>query len=158
MTVSTNISNVVARILSVTIILIGSYFIINAKGHVNHDNSIWVLYFTAAALVLLFLQLVISLLGVITVQIDTTSDVITLSGFFLKKTISKNQITGYYNSFSISRGKTFYGLILQFDNGRTLELSEYNIKTVTGIEEYLNSVNINSSGKKRSWFPFKNVL
>ena len=160
MTVSTNISNVVARIIFVVLIPTGLYFIINAKGHVNHDNiSIWLLYFMLAAVVFLFMQLVISLLGVIEVQIDTASGLITLSGFFKKRMVYINQITGYYNSFSISsRGRVIYGLVLELDNGKTLELSEFNIKTVTDIEQYFNSVNISSSGKKRSWFPFKSIL
>ena len=157
MTLNTNILNLIGR----TIILFCSAGIIFLFIHFGLPQSnakqIPILYFLIILMAFLFSGMFISLLGIIKVEIDNLTGEIIYSSFISKKSISKNEISGYYTTYSNAKHgrKIFYGIVLKLTNNKTIELNEYNLKTITGLQQYLINNKIELLGNKHSYFPFK---
>ena len=108
-------------------------------------------------IVFLFSVTLISLLGIIKVEIDNFTGEIIYNTFISKKSIYKNEISGYYTTYSYAKHgrKIFYGIVLKLTNNNTIELNEYNLKTILELQQYLINNKIELLGNKHSYFPFK---
>ena len=151
-----NYPNLIIRLIILFILLL----ILNAietipSGPASNTGSSLV----ALSLVLIILFLVIaSFCGIMKVQINANINLITVSGACYRKSLKTAEIIGYYQSIERSRRRNFNGLIILLNNSKSLEIIEYNIKSIVDIEQYLVDNNIPLLGKRRSWFPFRRPL
>jgi hypothetical protein len=107
---------------------------------------------------LTFITLFISLFGVIKVEVDEITGQWTFIRIISKLQIDRSQITRYYKTvYNTNRGTT-YGLMLEFDKSKIIELNPANLKDVMVLEEYLKQLKIEFSGEKKSNYPFTSGL
>lgn len=153
-TIPSNITNLISRLI-LLILVVSLLCLLHQLMQVNNQQAIAGLYFLLILFAFLIIIVCISFFGVIKVEINKLDGIITFSRIFSKKSVLKNEITGYYNTFSISKRRIFYGLLIKLENGESVDVNEYNVKSIKEIEQYLAELNIASLGKLRLRFPFK---
>lgn len=156
--ISSNLLNVISRIVGIVLVVLILYLFITFKDEFVRrpdKDIIWGLYILILIFLFLLVVLIISLCGIINVQLDKIQGTIMVDRFFSKQTISVNEIIGYYNSYAIDKFKTFNGILILLNNHSSFELNEYNLKSVVDIEKYLIEIKVECLGKKKFWFPFK---
>jgi hypothetical protein len=151
----TNLKTVIVRLIILILLAMCEYLIIkNFIINGEHKNGAWVLYFLSLILTFLCVNIIVSFLGVIKVDVDGSLNKITCYRLFSKRVISDSDIIGYYASVYNTRHGTSYGRIIKTSDNRIIELNPGNLKDVSRIDDYLNGLDIEFYGEKRSFYPF----
>lgn len=116
--------------------------------HESLGKGYHLLWISILCYALAVVLIIISLLGIIQVEVDEISGTILFKSLVTKNIIYKNEITSYYSTRYLGRGIKYYGLQLNLENNKTLRLAEQNLKNLSDFKEYLTSNNIDCLGEK----------
>jgi hypothetical protein len=146
----TNVWNIIGRLFIVMIIagLLYSLVLQIISGHKNNDKSVALLYIVAICLLYVLLGCVTTCFGIIKVTIDTSSGVIKLNTLLSQAEISCKDIAGYYSTMYTSSVKTFNGLILKMEDGKSYRLRQQNLQSIPMLTEYLEVNDVKYLGIK----------
>ena len=89
----------------------------------------------------------------VTISIDTN----TISFHHLYKTVevTGSEIDSYCKTVHKTKVSTFQGLLIKLKSDKVVEVTEYNLKSVKEISNFLNDNKAALKGDKNSWFPLK---
>lgn len=91
----------------------------------------YIMYFLLCIIAYLAVILVLSLLSINKVQVDTTSDTITLINLFTSKTLATADISEYSETVHRKSAKVFRGLLLKLCDGKKIQVVEQNVQRVS---------------------------
>jgi hypothetical protein len=95
-----------------------------------------------------------TLLKVLWVRISAHEGKIHVHYLFKSVEAYSNDIEGYYRTFHNTRVKHYNGLLIKLKSGKVVEVSEYNLKSIDDVVDFLKDYKIPYKGIKNSWFPF----
>ena len=159
----TNYLNLIIRCCVVLFFFIAAYFLIRNELQNPEANSIifwkvnkmqlfFVLVITPYSL---FIWLtIISVLGIINVQVDKGLSTATFTSFLSKKAIPIEDIESYYETTHINIINKWNGVLLKLKSGKSIQLVEQNLLSISDFKDYLNEKTIPCRGKRRMKFPF----
>ncbi|WP_295664730.1 hypothetical protein [uncultured Mucilaginibacter sp.] len=155
MEINTNYKNISSRIFLLIIFSI-LLFLIVFYGIIKNGQQ--PLYIVAALISWLYVGLLISVFGVLKVQIDEFDGKWTFIRIVSKKEIDSGQISRYYKSVYNTRKGSSYGIIIELGNSKLIELNPGNLDKVMQLEQYLKTLKIEFAGEKKSFYPFTSAL
>ncbi len=121
--------------------------------------QIILLIFFLLFLVFILISLLVSLLFK-SITIKYTNDASKLHSYSILKgenEYSINKLRGYSKTKLWTKFKDFSGIILYLEDYSKVELTEYNLESLTPFLNILNNNNVNFYGEEKSWFPFKPI-
>jgi hypothetical protein len=117
------------------------------------------IFWLGLALTTIFpLYLLCTLLGVLWVSISHDNSKIRFH--YLYKTIesSASGIDGYYRTTNKTKVSSYQGLLVKLKSGKVIEISEYNLKSIKEVGNFLQTNKVPLRGDKSSWFPLKRII
>jgi len=157
-----NKANLAVRIFCVVFVTACCFPMINLalqEPNINHIifwkiKSVHLFYIFVLAVLCFLLLILVSISGIIKIQVDTISKTITLISFFNKRKIETKDIETYFWTSHKNAYKVFNGILLILKNGKSVQLAGQNLKSISVFRDYLDSQNIPCSGERRMKFPF----
>ncbi len=154
-TVSTNIWMLVLRLLLLALfVYIYQWPLekIRTEQYHNNEGVFWLGFFV----IMMFpVYIVWTLCGVLWIQISNNKSTIRFHHFYKRIDVHSSAIDGYYKTVHNTKVKTFKGFILKLKSGRVIEITEYNLKSLTEINDFLTYNKIPLRAEIKSWFPLK---
>lgn len=123
----------------------------NTGEYLKHELGF---YFGLAFYSLFPLYLVWTLLGVMWVKVNLVKSEIHFIYLFRIVKIKIALIDGYYKTTAATKLSTFEGFLFKFGNGKVIEVSGYNVKSISKLQLVLNEYKVPMFGFKESWFPY----
>jgi len=159
----TNYSNLITRCCLLPLLFIAAYFFIHHEIQNPEANSI--VFWKVNKIQLFFILVIIpysiiififllSVLGITNVQVDKGSGTITFTSLLSKKNIPTEDIESYYETTHTNAIKKWNGILLNLKSGKSIQLAEQNLLSISDFKDYLNEKSIPCSGKRRMKFPF----
>lgn len=124
----------------------------NTGQYLNNPISFWL----GLILISMFpIYLVWTLFGVLWVTISADSSIIRFH--YLYKTIqtASLDIDSYYKTTHKTKVSNYKGLLIKLKSDKVIEITEYNLKSIRGVEDFLRINKVPLRGEKSSWFPLK---
>ena len=97
---------------------------------------------------------IISVLSILKVEIDYTSNTITFISLLNRKTISVKEIDKYYTTIHKNQYKEWNGILLNLKQGKSIQLAGQNLNSIGEFQKYLEDNLITCQGVKKMRFPF----
>ncbi|WP_205573383.1 hypothetical protein, partial [Flavisolibacter nicotianae] len=114
----------------------------------------YMLYLLLGIVVYLAVLLIVSLLSINRVCVDITDGAITFYGLFTERTIATTDIASYSETVHRNVAKVFYGLLINLNDGKTVQVAEQNVQNVSDLKAYLNETGIPYNGQQKMKYPF----
>jgi hypothetical protein len=157
-----NSGNLLLRILAITFIIVLGFPFTNLvfQDPKIGDIIFWkikkihIIYFLILAMAFYIVMVLISIMGIIKVRVDTISDTISLISIFSKKTIRIKEIENYFWTTHKNSIKVFNGILLTLRQGKTIQLTGQNIKSISDFRDFLDDKKVAYAGEKKMKFPF----
>lgn len=70
---------------------------------------------------------------------------------------SINDIKGFSETRLRAKAKVYSGIILYLKDNSKVELTEFNLQSLTQFMKFLHDENVNCFGEETSWFPFRPI-
>lgn len=158
-TVPPNILTLAIRILllpgTIWLVAYPFYRLLNNE-YASQPNGI---VFVGLSFFVLFLFAnILSLSGIFKINYTTETKNVTFRYLFKSRTISVNEITGYYLTTLRTRWKNYSGYILVLQDGSTIELTEYNTAPLRNFYAFIVQSGVPCKGYKSSWYPLRRRL
>jgi len=80
------------------------------------------------------------------VQVDNGSGTTTFTSFLSKKNIPTEDIESYYKTTHTDAIKKWNGILLNLKSGKSIQLGEQNLLSISDFKDYLNEKTISCSG------------
>ena len=162
LTFKSNIANILFRCigLSIVALCIKPFPYLAIQDPRSNDvlfgyvKKIYLIYIMAVMFLYIIFIGVFALLGIVKVQVDTALNTIAFMSLFKRKTVPVNEIISYFSTIHKNRFTSFRGILLNLKNDQCIQLTEQNIKHVSGLKGYLESQNIAYLGERKMKFPF----
>jgi len=122
-----------------------------ATGYYSNPQTQFFVCLAVAAFLLVLVANVISLLKVYKLKVEGSNNIISFYKPFKKLNISTNDIIGYYLTSFTTKWRTYEGLIIKMESGRSVEVSEYNVDSLYEFNQFLIKADVPFLGKKRKW-------
>jgi hypothetical protein len=150
MVISANFNTILFRVILLPFLLWLNYVPLKRflLGHFEYSNLKWVFLFAILIFLYFLIVVVLSLFGIIGVNLDEKHKIISVKYFLRTEIFNIEDIEGYVVTY----------FILKLKNGRSVELSEYNLESLYDFNQYLIKNGVVDLGKKKSWFPFKRKI
>lgn len=145
-------------VMLILIVILICLLVKNGKLDMYQTNAVWFLYIMILCLGYIFISLVLSFFGIMKVEADQTTGLVTFTRIFSKHIISKEEIRGYYISLIHTKRGISYGRIVELKNNKIEELNPSNLEEIENIDIYLKSVDVECLGKKKTMYPFTRGL
>jgi hypothetical protein len=160
MVISANFNTILFRVILLPFLLWLNYVPLKRflLGHFEYSNLKWVFLFAILIFLYFLIVVVLSLFGIIGVNLDEKHKIISVKYFLRTEIFNIEDIEGYVVTYFKTRWKEYEGIILKLKNGRSVELSEYNLESLYDFNQYLIKNGVVDLGKKKSWFPFKRKI
>ena len=157
MSIPANISTLIFRLILLPALVWLNYIPIKRflAGDFSNSDNRFILLIALPFFLYLLLVVSLSFSGFFNVNIDEQEKKITLKGFIKKNSFLVEMIEGYAVTRFKTRWKEYEGIVIKLKNGKTYELSEYNLDSLYHFNQYLIEQSITDLGKKKSQFPFK---
>jgi hypothetical protein len=155
-TVRPNYITLVFRIILLCffIYLVGIIFRNHFLGKYDHEPRI--VYLGLIVFSLFLIYLIWSLFGVFEIKYSEFERSITFK-YLLggEKLVLTSDITGYYQTTLKTRFKNYGGYIFKLSNGKTVEVTEYNLGRLRNFYSFIVKAGVPCIGAKESWYPLK---
>jgi hypothetical protein len=102
--------------------------------------------------------LVWTLLGVLWVKISDDHREVHFHHFFKTVRILGSDIDGYFKTVHKTKVNSFEGFLIKLKSGEVLEVTEYNLKSINEIRDFLRHNKVPLRGDMKSWFPLKRQI
>ena len=160
LTVYTNTVTFLFRFLLMPFLIWLNYVPISRMigGYYARTDRSFVFYVGLPFFLIFLIACILSLLAVYKIEVDTQKNSIIIRKALKTFSISAQDIEGYYLSSFRNKWKEYEGIFLKLRNGKTIELSEYNLETLYDFNQYLVQQGIPDLGRKTSWFPISRRL
>jgi hypothetical protein len=100
------------------------------------------------------IMLLVGFLSVLKVEVQITTDEITLISIIKRETISIHDIKNYFNTIHVNGFKEWQGIILNLNSDKTIQIAGQNIDGVPDFKKYLVEKEIPCLGTRKMRFPF----
>lgn len=99
-----------------------------------------------------------TLCGVLWVTISDDQAKIRFHHFYKTVEAFGSNIDAYCKTVHKTKVSTFGGVLIKMKSGRAVEVTEYNIKSITEIERFLRYNKVPPKEHMKSWFPLKRQI
>lgn len=96
-----------------------------------------------------------TVLGVLWVTVSEDNSIVRFHYLYKTIEISPLDIDGYYTTINKTKISNYKGLLIKLKHDRAVEITEYNLKSIHSINDFLRKNKIPLRGEKSSWFPLK---
>lgn len=103
---------------------------------------------------LILAYIIWTLCKVLWIQISADNSTISFHYLYKKIEVSGAEIEQYVDTGIVTRRKPINGWLIKLKSGKTIEVSEFNLRSRKGIEDFLIFHKVPRTGVKRSWFPY----
>lgn len=118
------------------------------------DNE--AIFWLGLAMVTIFpAYLLWTLFGVQWVTISKDRLSIRFHHFYKTVEVISSDIDSYYKTVLKTKVSTFNGLLLKLKSNKVVEVTEYNLKSINEINDFLRDNKVTFKGDMKSWFPLK---
>jgi hypothetical protein len=97
--------------------------------------------------------LVWTLFGVLWVTIYDDRTKVRFHHFYKTVEVFGSDIDGFFKTVNKTKISTFRGFLIKLKSGKVVELTEYNLKSLNEIRDFLNYNKVPFKGEMKSWFP-----
>ncbi|MHA4847863.1 hypothetical protein ACX0G7_27095 [Flavitalea antarctica] len=120
----------------------------------SHSGQSDMLAWLGLALFFMFpLYLIWTLLGVLWVTVSPDNKLCRFYYLYKSIDVDGSDVESYYFTKHYTKLASFDGLLMKLRSGKTLEVTEYNLRSVKVIKQFLRYHRVPMKGEKRSWFP-----
>jgi hypothetical protein len=121
--------------------------------------QIIIIFFILFFLLFILISVLLSLLSksITTKFNNQTSSFVSYSILKGENEYSIRQLKGYSKTNLWTKFKDFPGIILYLEDDSKIELTEYNLQSLTPFLNFLNNNNVKFFGEEKSWFPFNSI-
>jgi hypothetical protein len=123
------------------------------KIHKGSYDIGWAFFLGLAVYSLFPIYLLWTLLRPLWVRVAFDRQALEIYSLLGRKIICASDIEGYYKTCHNTKVKNYNGIIIKVAAGSVIELSEYNIRSIKPVLEFLAKANVPFCGRKDSWFP-----
>jgi len=99
--------------------------------------------------------LVWTLFGVLWVTISDDQTKVRFHHFYKTVEAFGSDIDGYFKTVHKTKVNTFGGFFIKMKSGKVVEVTEYNLKSLNEIRDFLRHNKVPLRGDMKSWFPLK---
>jgi hypothetical protein len=125
----------------------------------KYENKPSIVYWGMVAFSLFPTYLIWSLFCIFKIQYFEDERLIRFSNLLGgKRTVTTSEIDGYYQATFKTRLKNYGGYIFKLNNGKTIEIPEYNSSRLRNFYSFIVNAGIPCLGTKISWYPLKRKL
>lgn len=121
----------------------------------NYGGSIWLFAFGLLAVCMFPVYIIWTLLGVMSVKVFDDESGMRFQYLLRSKEVRYKDIEGYYKTIFRTKVARYDGLLIKLKSGETIEVTEYNLKSIEDIAACLDKSQIPEIGTMASWFPLK---
>lgn len=112
------------------------------------------LMFTATVFLMFPTYIIWTLCKVMWVKIAADNSTISFHYLYKKIEVSGSEVEKYVDTGIITKRKPINGWLIKLRSGKTIEVSEFNIRSRKSIEDFLILHKVPKKGIKPSWFPY----
>jgi hypothetical protein len=94
-----------------------------------------------------------TLLGILWVKVADDNTQVVFHYLFKTVKLIPTDIDGYYKTHNDTKLKRFHGFLIKLKSGKVVEVSEYNLRSIDTIGQFLRTNKVPLRGNKGSWFP-----
>lgn len=113
-----------------------------------------IILFSATIFLLFPTYIIWTLCKVLWVKISADNSSITFHYFYKKIEVSGPEVEQYVDTGIVTKRNPINGWLIKLKSGKTIEVSEFNVRSRKEIEGFLIFNKVPKTGVKRSWFPF----
>jgi hypothetical protein len=121
----------------------------------QNQNDEGVFWLGLAVITMFPAYLVWTLFGVLWVTISNDRTSIRFHHFYKTLDVFGSDIDSYYKTIHKTKVSTFKGFLIKLKSGKVVEVTEYNLKSISEISGFLSHNKVPVRGDMKSWFPLK---
>lgn len=95
-----------------------------------------------------------TLCKILWVTISADNSTICFYYLYKKIEVAGAEIEQYVDTGIMTKRKPINGWLIKLKSGKTLEVSEFNLRSRKSVEDFLKFHKVPRTGVKRSWFPY----
>jgi hypothetical protein len=121
----------------------------------EYQNNEIIFWLGLVVITLFPAYLIWTLFGVLWVTIYNDATTIRFHHFYKTVKVIGSDIDGYYKTVHKTKVKTFEGLLIKLKSNKVVEVTDYNLKSITEVSDFLTNNKVLLLGDMESWFPLK---
>ena len=121
----------------------------------QYQNNEAIFWLGLVVITMLPAYLIWTLLGVLGVTISNDATIIRFHHFYKTVEVFGSDIDGFYKTVHKTKVSTFKGLLIKLKSDKVVEVTEYNLKSIREINDFLGNSKMPLRGDMKSWFPLK---
>jgi hypothetical protein len=141
-------------LLCILLSLVGMVVWNYSLGNYESKPSIVLLGFIAFTLFPIYI--IWSLCGIVKIEYSILTKTIHFKNIIGSgRIVHISEIVGYYQTTFKTKYKNYSGYIFKLDDGKTIEITEYNLSKLRDFYSFIVQANVPCLGSKNSWYPLK---
>jgi len=121
----------------------------------QYQNNEGVFWLGLVVVTMFPVYLLWTLCGVLWVTISEDQRMVRFHHFYKTVEATGSDIDGYFKTVHKTKVSTFNGFLIKMKSGQVVEVTEYNLKSLSEIRDFLGHNKVPLRGNKNSWFPLK---